>query len=154
MTRRLLVTGAAGFIGANFCHYWHARHPGDRLVAYDALTYAGNRANLRALEGADTFRFVHADIADTACVAGLLREEAIDTLVHFAQETLPFGGVGASGLGAYHGRAGFETFSHARSVLVASRLSPARRLLAPPLGLFIEKALEVLVRGASAVQRR
>ena len=87
MTRRLLVTGAAGFIGANFCHYWHARHPGDRLVAYDALTYAGNRANLRALEGADTFRFVHADIADTACVAGLLREEAIDTLVHFAAES-------------------------------------------------------------------
>lgn len=77
-----------------------------------------------------------------------------DTLVHFAQETLPFGGVGASGVGAYHGRAGFETFSHARSVLVASRLSPARRLLAPPLGLFIEKALEVLVRGASALQRR
>ncbi|MDP3235470.1 MAG: coniferyl aldehyde dehydrogenase [Myxococcales bacterium] len=77
-----------------------------------------------------------------------------DTLVHFAQETLPFGGVGASGLGAYHGRAGFETFSHARSVLVASRLSPARRLLAPPLGVFIEKALEVLVRGASALQRR
>ncbi|MDP1917903.1 MAG: coniferyl aldehyde dehydrogenase [Myxococcales bacterium] len=77
-----------------------------------------------------------------------------DTLVHFAQETLPFGGVGASGLGAYHGRAGFETFSHARSVLMASRLSPARRLLAPPLGGFIEKALEVLVRGASALQRR
>lgn len=77
-----------------------------------------------------------------------------DTLVHFAQETLPFGGVGASGLGAYHGRAGFETFSHARSVLVASRLSPARRLLAPPLGGLIEKALEVLVRGASALQRR
>jgi dTDP-glucose 4,6-dehydratase len=87
MTRRLLVTGAAGFIGANFCHYWHARHPGDRLVAYDALTYAGNRANLRALEGADSFRFVHADIADTACVAGLLREEAIDTIVHFAAES-------------------------------------------------------------------
>lgn len=87
MTRRLLVTGAAGFIGANFCHYWHTRHPGDRLVAYDALTYAGNRANLRALEGADTFRFVHADIADTACVAGLLREEAIDTIVHFAAES-------------------------------------------------------------------
>ena len=87
MTRRLLVTGAAGFIGANFCHYWHARHPGDRLVAYDALTYAGNRANLRALDGADSFRFVHADIADTACVAALLREEAIDTIVHFAAES-------------------------------------------------------------------
>ena len=87
MTRILLVTGAAGFIGANFCHYWHARHPGDRLVAYDALTYAGNRANLRALDGADNFSFVHADIADTAASAGLLREEAIDTIVHFAAES-------------------------------------------------------------------
>jgi len=87
MTRRLLVTGAAGFIGANFCHYWLARHPGDRLVAYDALTYAGNRANLRALQDRAEFRFVHADIADTARVAELLREEAIDTIVHFAAES-------------------------------------------------------------------
>lgn len=70
-----------------------------------------------------------------------------DTLVHFAQETLPFGGVGASGMGAYHGRQGFETFSHARSVLVASRFSAARKLLAPPYGAFIEKTLEVLVKG-------
>lgn len=74
-----------------------------------------------------------------------------DTLVHFAQEALPFGGVGASGLGAYHGREGFETFSHARSVLVSSRLSPARRLLAPPFGALVEKALELLVRGRSGL---
>ncbi len=70
-----------------------------------------------------------------------------DTIVHFAQETLPFGGVGASGMGAYHGRQGFETFSHARSVLVASRFSAARQLLAPPFGAFVEKTLEVLVKG-------
>jgi coniferyl-aldehyde dehydrogenase len=70
-----------------------------------------------------------------------------DTLVHFAQETLPFGGVGASGMGAYHGRQGFETFSHARSVLAASRFSGARKLLAPPYGPFVEKLLEVLVKG-------
>ena len=87
MTRRLLVTGAAGFIGSNFCHYWHARHPGDRIVAYDALTYAGNRANLRALDASARFRFVHADIADTARVAALLREESLDTIVHFAAES-------------------------------------------------------------------
>ncbi|MCG3168511.1 MAG: dTDP-glucose 4,6-dehydratase 2 [Pseudomonadales bacterium] len=87
MTRRLLVTGAAGFIGANFCHYWHATHPADRIVAYDALTYAGNRANLGALDESPRFRFVHADIADTARVAALLREEAIDTIVHFAAES-------------------------------------------------------------------
>jgi dTDP-glucose 4,6-dehydratase len=87
MTRRLLVTGAAGFIGANFCHYWRARYPRDRLVAYDALTYAGNRANIRSLESDAAFRFVHGDICDTARVTSLLREESIDTVVHFAAES-------------------------------------------------------------------
>ncbi|MGZ8695129.1 MAG: NAD-dependent epimerase/dehydratase family protein, partial [Gaiellaceae bacterium] len=41
---RLLVTGGAGFIGSNFVRYWLERHPGDHVVAYDLLTYAGNRA--------------------------------------------------------------------------------------------------------------
>ena len=50
-----------------------------------------------------------------------------DTLVHFAQERLPFGGVGNSGMGAYHGEVGFQTFSHARSVLVSSSMSAALR---------------------------
>jgi dTDP-glucose 4,6-dehydratase len=87
MTRTLLVTGAAGFIGSNFCHDWLARHPGDRLIGYDALTYAGNRANLAALAGHTGFSFVHADIRDTARVSSLLREESIDTIVHFAAES-------------------------------------------------------------------
>lgn len=43
---KLLVTGAAGFIGANFIHYWHSANPDDTLVALDCLTYAGNRNNL------------------------------------------------------------------------------------------------------------
>jgi dTDP-glucose 4,6-dehydratase len=43
---RILVTGAAGFIGSNFVHYWLERHPDDSVVALDLLTYAGNRANL------------------------------------------------------------------------------------------------------------
>lgn len=76
-----------------------------------------------------------------------------DTLVHFAQESLPFGGVGGSGMGAYHGRDGFEAFSHARSVFLSSRLSPTRSLLAPPYGAFIERALAVLVQGAKALRR-
>ena len=56
-----------------------------------------------------------------------------DTLWHFAHEELPFGGVGASGIGAYHGEAGFRTFSHQKSVFVQPRFAAAK-LLYPPYG--------------------
>jgi len=85
--RRLLVTGGAGFIGANFVHYWLEKHPGDRIVVLDALTYAGNRASLEAAEGRDEFRFVHGSIGDTPLVEQLLREERLDTIVNFAAES-------------------------------------------------------------------
>jgi dTDP-glucose 4,6-dehydratase len=81
----LLVTGAAGFIGANFVHYWTAHHPDDRVVALDALTYAGNRANLDEVRG--RVRFVEADIGDLATVEPLLRERRIDVVVNFAAES-------------------------------------------------------------------
>ncbi|MFV0277559.1 MAG: dTDP-glucose 4,6-dehydratase [Parahaliea sp.] len=87
MARSLLVTGAAGFIGANFVHHWAAAHPADTLVAFDALTYAGNRANLAELEGRDGFHFVHGDICDQSLVEHSLREHRIDTIVHFAAES-------------------------------------------------------------------
>ena len=56
-----------------------------------------------------------------------------DTLMHFAHEELPFGGVGASGYGAYHGEAGFLTFSHRKPVFMQSRFATAS-LLHPPYG--------------------
>ncbi|MEW6446129.1 MAG: dTDP-glucose 4,6-dehydratase [Pseudomonadota bacterium] len=87
MKRNLLITGGAGFIGANFVHYWMARHPGDRVVVLDALTYAGNLANLTAVRDNPNFRFVHGDIRDQPLVEDLLRIEGIDTLVHFAAES-------------------------------------------------------------------
>lgn len=87
MTKSLLVTGAAGFIGANFVHYWMRHHPDDTVVAYDALTYAGNRANLDALQGNPKFSFVHADICDYPRVLQTLRDNGIDTIVHFAAES-------------------------------------------------------------------
>jgi dTDP-glucose 4,6-dehydratase len=80
---RILVTGAAGFIGSNFVHYWLERHPDDSVVALDLLTYAGNRANL---EGTDV-PFVQADIADLDIVENVLREHEIETVVNFAAES-------------------------------------------------------------------
>jgi dTDP-glucose 4,6-dehydratase len=84
---RLLVTGGAGFIGANFVHYWLQENPGDRVVVLDALTYAGNLSNLEAVRARPELTFVRGTIGDTPLMESLLREEALDTLVHFAAES-------------------------------------------------------------------
>ncbi|MFZ1867493.1 MAG: dTDP-glucose 4,6-dehydratase [Steroidobacteraceae bacterium] len=84
---RLLVTGGAGFIGANFVHYWLRTHPGERVAVLDALTYAGNLANLEPVKGHPDLEFVHGNICDTPRIERLLREEGIDTIVHFAAES-------------------------------------------------------------------
>lgn len=83
----VLVTGGAGFIGTNFVHFWLQQYPDTRLVILDALTYAGRYENLQPLEGQTNFRFVHGDILDQPLVEQLLREETIDTIVHFAAES-------------------------------------------------------------------
>lgn len=87
MSRSLLVTGGAGFIGANFVHYWVKNHSADRVVVLDALTYAGNRCNLADVESLDHFYFVEGDICDQALVEKLISEHRIDTIVHFAAES-------------------------------------------------------------------
>ncbi|WP_129645434.1 dTDP-glucose 4,6-dehydratase [Peristeroidobacter agariperforans] len=85
--KHLLVTGGAGFIGANFVHYWLQRHGSGRLVVIDALSYAGNRANLSSVSSHPAFRFVHGDITDAALLAQLFQQEQIDCVVHFAAES-------------------------------------------------------------------
>lgn len=85
--RRLIVTGGAGFIGSNFVRHWCDRYPGDLIIVLDALTYAGNRANIEDLETTGKLRFVQGDICDRALVKTLLEEEAIDTIAHFAAES-------------------------------------------------------------------
>ncbi|MDP7034495.1 MAG: coniferyl aldehyde dehydrogenase [Planctomycetota bacterium] len=67
-----------------------------------------------------------------------------DTLLHVAQEELPFGGIGASGIGAYHGSYGFETFSHRKGVFYQSRFNAAG-LLRPPYGGMIDRILSFLI---------
>ncbi|MET8155774.1 dTDP-glucose 4,6-dehydratase [Sphaerisporangium sp. NPDC005289] len=81
----LLVTGAAGFIGANFTRYWRREHPSDAVVALDLLTYAGDMSNLAGL--AEEIVFVRGDIGDRELVARLLREHRVEVVVNFAAES-------------------------------------------------------------------
>ena len=85
--QRLLITGGAGFIGANFVRYWRRLHPNDLIVVLDALTYAGNRANLDGMQGDKQFEFVHGDICDARLVQSLFRRQDFDLVVHFAAES-------------------------------------------------------------------
>ena len=82
---KLLVTGGAGFIGANFVHYWLARHPEDYLVNLDALTFAGNLENLKDIENHPHYTFVKGDIRDLDVVDRLVSKT--DLIVHFAAES-------------------------------------------------------------------
>ncbi|MGH3686576.1 MAG: dTDP-glucose 4,6-dehydratase [Pseudonocardiaceae bacterium] len=79
----MLVTGGAGFIGANFVHHTAKNHPGYEVCVLDALTYAGNRDSLNPV--ADQARFVHGDICDAALVDRLVAET--DVVVNFAAES-------------------------------------------------------------------
>ena len=85
--RNILVTGGAGFIGANFVHHWLARGGEGHLIVLDALTYAGNLASLAGLERNPRYRFVRGDICDEAAVSALMEQQHIDTIVHFAAES-------------------------------------------------------------------
>jgi dTDP-glucose 4,6-dehydratase len=138
----LLVTGAAGFIGTNFVR--HVLDPGRRdaparLVALDLLTYAGNYANLASLEDDRRFRFVRLDVADRDAVAALVRDEAIDTVVHFAAEShvdrsivdaAPFLRTNVHGtlalLDAVRGRPGFRRFLHVSTDEVYGSIAEGR----------------------------
>ncbi len=82
---RLLVTGGAGFIGANFVQHVLAEHPSDEIVTLDALTYAGNLANLEAVLDDPRHRFVRGDIADRAAVDAALA--GVDAVVNIAAES-------------------------------------------------------------------
>ncbi|MBC3422664.1 coniferyl aldehyde dehydrogenase [Pseudomonas sp. RW3S2] len=111
------------------------------LVAYDALdealAYINQRPRPLALYYFGYDRSQQAQVLQHTHSGGVCLN---DTLLHVAQDDLPFGGIGPSGMGHYHGREGFQTFSKAKAVLAKQRINAAR-LIYPPYG----KALQRLV---------
>ena len=81
---RLLVTGGAGFIGANFVREWLKNHPEDHVTVLDALTYAGNKKYLRGVDY-DRLAFIRGSITNPAAVAFAMKDA--DAVVHFAAES-------------------------------------------------------------------
>jgi len=116
------------------------------LVAYDTLDRAIDYVNARAHPLA-LYLFARDRITIEAVLARTRAGGVTlnDTLYHIAQHGLPFGGVGASGMGGYHGKAGFETFSHLKPVFAQARWNGAG-LLRPPYGPRFRRLLELLLR--------
>ena len=84
---KILVTGAAGFIGSNFMYYELDKHPEDEYVALDLLTYAGNLKNLDGIKDRPNYKFVRMDIRDRENIYKLFEEEKFDLVVNFAAES-------------------------------------------------------------------
>ena len=84
---KILVTGGAGFIGGNFVHYMVNKYPDYDIVNLDLLTYAGNLANLRDVEGKPNYAFVKADICDFSAMQEVMEKYRIDAVIHLAAES-------------------------------------------------------------------
>ncbi len=87
MSQTILVTGGAGFIGANFIPYFMAQHPDYKIVNLDKLTYAGNLDNLREVENNPNYTFVEGDICNDKLVNDLFDKHNFTGVIHFAAET-------------------------------------------------------------------
>ena len=82
---KLLVTGGAGLIGSAFIRYYLAAHPDDQIINFDALTYAGNLANLASVADHPNYMFFHGDITDVEAVDAAM--QGVDMVIHYAAET-------------------------------------------------------------------
>ena len=87
MSKTILVTGGAGFIGSNFVPYFTAKYPEYHIINLDKLTYAGNLDNLRECDNMPNYTFVQGDICDRDLIEKLFREHDIRGVVHFAAES-------------------------------------------------------------------
>lgn len=87
MTKKILITGGAGFIGSHVVRRFVKNYPDYQIVNLDKLTYAGNLLNLTDIEAAPNYEFVKGDIVDAAFIAELFRAAQFDAVVHLAAES-------------------------------------------------------------------
>ncbi len=84
-SRKILVTGGAGFIGSNFIRYWLKKYPKDKIINFDKLTYAGHLSSTKGFSKNKSYRFVKGDICDKDVVNKVMK--GVDVVVHFAAES-------------------------------------------------------------------
>ena len=87
MQRKLLITGGAGFIGSHVVRLFVNQYPQYQIFNLDALTYAGNLANLTDIESAPNYQFVKGDITNGAFINQLFEDEQFDSVIHLAAES-------------------------------------------------------------------
>ena len=85
--RNIIITGGAGFIGSHVVRLFVRKYPDYRIINVDKLTYAGNLANLRDVEGCPNYKFVKADICDFDMMSSLMASENVDGIIHLAAES-------------------------------------------------------------------
>ena len=84
---KTLITGGAGFIGSNYCHYVTEKYPDEEFICLDALTYAGNYNNIKSLENRGNFKFIQGDITNRDLVDYIFKKERPDVVINFAAES-------------------------------------------------------------------
>ena len=85
--RNIVITGGAGFIGSHVVRLFVNKYPEYKIINLDKLTYAGNLANLKDIEGKPNYKFVKMDICDFEAIYKLMQEEHIDGIIHLAAES-------------------------------------------------------------------
>jgi dTDP-glucose 4,6-dehydratase len=85
--KKILITGGAGFIGSHVVRLFVNRYPHYTIINLDKLTYAGNLSNLKDVENADNYRFIHGDITDAGAMQAVFENEKITHVIHLAAES-------------------------------------------------------------------
>lgn len=87
MSKTILITGGAGFIGSNFIPYFCEKYTNYNIINLDKLTYAGNLDNLKECEQMDNYKFIQGDICDRLLIEKLFKESDVKGVIHFAAES-------------------------------------------------------------------